>query len=102
VFCLEVRQGESRTLPKHFLGNIVELKLELVKELVDCGGQLALCIGVLGWTVKSDVDWLVHRVGEGARTGFDRRDSPSGGVSYLSEGDLASLDSSAIVLIQTV
>lgn len=51
----------KRTFSKHFFGDIVKLALELVEELVDGRGELALGIGVLKLvSVRS-----VLRVGEG-------------------------------------
>lgn len=39
----------KHTFPKDLLGDIVELALKLVQELIDRRGELALGIGVLRW-----------------------------------------------------
>lgn len=37
----------KHTFSKDLLGNIVKFALELIEELVDCCGELALSVGVL-------------------------------------------------------
>jgi hypothetical protein len=51
--------GIRRTFAKHFLGDIVEFALELVEQLVDSCGELALGIGVLELVSGSSVLGLV-------------------------------------------
>lgn len=41
--------SEKLTFPEDLLRDIVKLALELVEELVDCRGELALSVGVLRW-----------------------------------------------------
>jgi hypothetical protein len=62
----------KRTFAKHFFRHIVKFALELVEELVDCRGELALGIGVLELVSRGSV----LRVGmRGKYTGCERKDS---------------------------